>query len=393
MRPLAWTLPLAMMLSAEMSAHSQDALPDSKELFQKLDRNKDGKLAADEIPQEQARFFERLLRIADKNEDGVLTQDEFQKAHEADAGPGLPLNGIGGPGGGRGPGNFKQHFEMMDRNKDGQITKDEVPEFARERLLPLFERLGKDSLSLEDFRKLEGPLAGGEGPNPEKMFQLLDTNGDGKLSAEDAPKDRAKRMLEEYLQRSGQKPDAVITKDEFLATVANWAKDRESRNRPGGPRPEGDGRPHFPMFVRKLDANQDGRISKSEWSKAAELFGELDANEDGELDMHELMGPPPEGRGPFGGRMNPEGDRNGPPPEGSNAGPLGERFFQRLDKDGDGKLSKDEVPDRMRERFPRLDKNDDGFLTPDELRDALPGRPGNNDGPGDKPRPKRPAAE
>ncbi|MEO1970398.1 MAG: hypothetical protein ABGX07_02525 [Pirellulaceae bacterium] len=37
------------------------------------------------------------------------------------------------------------------------------------------------------------------------------------------------------------------------------------------------------------------------------------------------------------------------------------------DKNNDGKLSKDEVPERMQAIFGRADANNDGFLTKDEL--------------------------
>lgn len=50
-------------------------------------------------------------------------------------------------------------------------------------------------------------------------------------------------------------------------------------------------------------------------------------------------------------------------PAGGNAGGM----LQRLDKNSDGKLSKDEVPERMQERFDELDANKDGFLDAGEL--------------------------
>jgi len=42
-------------------------------------------------------------------------------------------------------------------------------------------------------------------------------------------------------------------------------------------------------------------------------------------------------------------------------------MLQRLDKDADGKLSKEEAPERMQERFDELDANKDGFLDAGEL--------------------------
>ncbi|MCA9020186.1 MAG: HlyD family efflux transporter periplasmic adaptor subunit [Planctomycetaceae bacterium] len=50
-------------------------------------------------------------------------------------------------------------------------------------------------------------------------------------------------------------------------------------------------------------------------------------------------------------------------PAGGNAGGM----LQRLDKDSDGKISKEEAPERMQERFDELDANKDGFLDAGEL--------------------------
>lgn len=42
--------------------------------------------------------------------------------------------------------------------------------------------------------------------------------------------------------------------------------------------------------------------------------------------------------------------------------------FTTWDKDGNGKLSREEVPERMRPNFERVDRNSDGFVTREELR-------------------------
>jgi Ca2+-binding EF-hand superfamily protein len=296
MRTLLLSVPAAWLFFLGTTLPAQDGVPDPKDLFQQLDRNKDGKLASDEIPKEQARYFERLVRNADKNGDGQLTLEEFTVGHKADDGPGLPLNNLGGQGGrGPGGGDLKQRFDMLDRNKDGKVSRNEVPEFARERLMPLFDRLGKDELTLDEFR--QGFGGGGAGPRS-------------------------------------------------------------------------------PLFIRLLDADRNGRITKAEWAKAADLFSELDKNQDGELDISELMGPPPEGA-------------ERPPGEGN--GGFGPQFFRQMDRNNDGKISLDEAGPRIKQRFQQLDRNGDGFITPEELRSAGPppgGRPESSNG---QPRSKRPA--
>jgi len=44
-----------------------------------------------------------------------------------------------------------------------------------------------------------------------------------------------------------------------------------------------------------------------------------------------------------------------------------EQMLRRLDQDGDGKLSKTEMPERMQERWQFMDINRDGFVDQEEL--------------------------
>jgi HlyD family secretion protein len=78
--------------------------------------------------------------------------------------------------------------------------------------------------------------------------------------------------------------------------------------------------------------------------------------------------------------------------EGGSEGKRGNRdpaaMLQRLDKNSDGKLSKDELSERMQPIFDTLDVNKDGFADRDEmakLRELMPRR-GNGDQPGGGPR-------
>jgi collagen type III alpha len=50
-------------------------------------------------------------------------------------------------------------------------------------------------------------------------------------------------------------------------------------------------------------------------------------------------------------------------------------MLKQNDKNGDGKLSKDEAPERMREHFDQIDKNGDGSLDAEELKGMMQNRP------------------
>jgi len=352
-----FTLLGTVLLLGGGMAMTQD---DSGDIFKKLDKNSDGKLVASEIGEDQARFFDRLVRIGDDNDDGELSRAEFDSATSDKADEPRPVGREGarpdgrGPGPGRpegGRGDAGEFLKRMDRNNDGKLTLNELPEFIRDRVAPVFKAAGKDALTFEEFmqarQKLGGPRRPGEGR----------PDGDG---------DRPRRDGE---RREGDRP-------------------------PGRP---GDGPPGGgPAFFRILDANRDGRLSRDELAKAVSLIDELDQNDDGQLDGRELFGgrpgegrPPREGdRPPRDGEGRPddrprrpegEGDRpRRPPAEGDR--PKGDRRreggggnnleenFRRLDQNGDGSVSKEEAPNRLKENFSRVDTNGDGKVTIEELR-------------------------
>ncbi len=162
---------------------------------------------------------------------------------------------------------------------------------------------------------------------------------------------------------------------------------------------ERDFRPPPHPIAEALDTDRDQEISGEEMKNAPKALMALDKNKDGKLTRDELRpirGPGGPGEGPGGGfrgprGRGPEGGREGGP-AGRGRGPEGRRpegrgaegrgaeggdrargaadFAARIlgfDKNDDGKVTKDELPERMQSVIERLDKNKDGALDRGEL--------------------------
>ncbi|MFA6544771.1 MAG: EF-hand domain-containing protein [Limisphaerales bacterium] len=144
-------------------------------------------------------------------------------------------------------------------------------------------------------------------------------------------------------------------------------------------------RPPVHPLETALDANGDGVIDAKEIANAVAALKKLDKNGDGRLTGDEYrpappaggfggpggaggrsFGGPPGGRGQDGeSRRRPEGQpgSGGGPPDrpGDGDGDFATRLFQN-DKNKDGKLTKDELPDQIQRMFDRIDTNGDGMI-------------------------------
>ncbi|MEO8592992.1 MAG: hypothetical protein ABI759_06710 [Candidatus Solibacter sp.] len=120
------------------------------------------------------------------------------------------------------------------------------------------------------------------------------------------------------------------------------------------------------LLFTTLDADHDGAVSPAELSNAPAALRALDKNSDGKLTADETRAAMP-----FGGRGGFEGRGGGREGEGRGGGDTSDetvKTYMAFDENGDGKLQKSEVPERMQGVFERADANKDGVLTADELR-------------------------
>ena len=321
---------LGMYTILPLSVTAQEDTADAARIFDQLDKNSDGRVAPDEIDEQQRQFFARVLQRGDRDEDRQLTREEFaagvaDRENSLLAADNQIVRGSGdraslferldanqdgclskeelppalqnrfrrnfdGPDGVRigHRRHVAQIFEQLDTNKDGKLTPNEISQDAPRGLARMFERTGTDTLTPADLAKRRRPDH--TGPRGERggrltieRFDGMDTNGDGKLTADEVPQ-QVKSRFEHALQRLDRDDDGTISRKEFL-----------SASQQPGPRADGPrrgGRPAGPHFLRLLDTDHNGKLSAAELNAAAERLQELDRDNDGELSFRELLAAP-----------------------------------------------------------------------------------------------------
>jgi Ca2+-binding EF-hand superfamily protein len=196
-------------------------------IFQALDADHDNYLTAAEIDAAPA-----VLMAMDKNGDGKVAGDEFPVAAGRGRGEGRGRGGSGvgdeAPAAPPTPDEMVATLMAFDRNKDGKLTKAELPE------------------------RLQGLLARG------------DTDHDGALTAD------------EIKAAAAAQPQPT----------ANRGGGPEGRRGEGGREA---GPPRDALFTA-LDKDGDGALSADEIAAAPASLRTLDANADGMLSLNELMG-------------------------------------------------------------------------------------------------------
>jgi Ca2+-binding EF-hand superfamily protein len=230
-------------------------------------------------------------------------------------------------------------LQKLDANGDRTLEKAEVPEqgqAAFERLLKRGDANQDGKLEGEEIRSLMAklrPLAAGR-----DRVRALDRDGDGKVSRVEF---RGPAALFERLDRDGD------------GTLSNEEQSGMTRPRLGNPAGPLAGRENLAKRLARFDKNNDGSITRDEYTGPAPLFDRLDSNADGTISGEELKS---------------QGGSDSAPatkPEAKNSN-FGKRFAV-MDKDSDGKISREEFSGNER-LFRRLDSNKDGAISAEESR-------------------------
>jgi EF hand len=194
-------------------------------------------------------------------------------------------------------------------------------------------------------------------PDPARMIQRFDANGDGALQVSELPPPMQARIAE-----ADANHDGVLAVDEITAHRAARRAGRFAHidtNHDGAVTADEVG-PERWAHLSAADADHDNRVTQAELETAFES-GALRPPHGGHGD-HEG----PEGHGWMGrggmGRGGMGGMHHGPDPA---------HMIQRFDANGDGALQLTEMPPRMQERMGDADTDHNGTLTEAELTAAI----------------------
>jgi Ca2+-binding EF-hand superfamily protein len=192
----------------------------AKDIFGRLDKDGNGKIEKDEIPE---RMKENLGRV-DSNSDGVVDLAEFEKVAQFFAGGGRRPEGApaGAPEGRPGPGLFSPVVRALDADGDGELSSSEIADASK--ALAKLDKNNDGKLTRDEIGPPPGAAPQGR-PGADrpaagfaeeflKRIAAADTNGDKKLSKEEAP-DRLKENFDRLDSNSDGQLDEAELKAAF----------------------------------------------------------------------------------------------------------------------------------------------------------------------------------
>jgi Ca2+-binding EF-hand superfamily protein len=294
-----------------------------QETFDRLDTNRDGLLDLDELSRWHQRpaDIELVMRLGKGRASPVTVEVRGPGGKPGQLPPGVdrPVDGLvrltlGDAQVTVRPGNLVgdalvvragtarallQQFQAADTKKQGYLTQADLTGRAQvlAPLMPLADRNGDGKVTMAEMTALLNLLEDasvssisiGVGEHGRALFQLLDTNGDGRLGL------RELRSAWDRLAKLDKNGDGFISADEiprqFELTVGQGFGPALRQpvvanrvvTRPVAARAPTRG----PLWFRKMDLNGDGDVSPREFLGTPEEFRQIDTDGDGLISVEE----------------------------------------------------------------------------------------------------------
>jgi Ca2+-binding EF-hand superfamily protein len=220
-------------------------------------------------------YMKKFFDYFDKNGDGKLSKAEVERAPNTQFLQFHLQGSIGFPIQGQ-----MVRLQDMDQNKDGEVVLDEFKDYYRKGGISPLQFFNNNNRTATDRVT-------------STVFRYLDTNRDGKLSAEEMTR------APEALRRMDLDEDEMLTAAELMPGGDNnngyfFAVDTGVSR--GGPTPEmgfieikpGAADAAARQVLTQYDKNKNGKLSREEIGLDKPLFDQLDVNHDGQLDAKEF---------------------------------------------------------------------------------------------------------
>ena len=226
-------------------------------------------------------------------------------AHAAAQPPTRPQGQQAQQGQPRTVGGFVTRLRAMDANKDGKISKDELPE-RMQSILTRVDTNKDDAIDEKELKALEARFAGNAGDRPQGQRPQGD-RPQGQRPQGDRPQGQRPQRPDGFGAPGGNNPQGQ------RPPGFDGQGGRPGQGGQGGQAGARTGLPPLPIFM-VLDRDRNGEISKEEIANAAKALTQLDRDRNGKLTMEELM-PAGFGRGsrPGQGGQGAQGGQGGRP--------------------------------------------------------------------------------
>jgi Ca2+-binding EF-hand superfamily protein len=198
-------------------------------------------------------------------------------------------------------GSADDFIRRFDRNKDGYLTRDELPP----RLAGMFDKLdrnGDGKLDRDEVDKMlqmlrQRPASGTGQPGGAKpadvqkrvaaILEKLDTNKDGKISRAEARVPFAKNF-----DAIDTNKDGYLDREELTRAVRRLLSNPNAKPAAGkgAAKPQPPNKPGPTVDFDALDLNADGRLTRAELKGTPyeKDFDSIDTNKDGKIDRKEF---------------------------------------------------------------------------------------------------------
>ncbi|MCH2582127.1 MAG: EF-hand domain-containing protein, partial [Planctomycetes bacterium] len=201
-------------------------------------------------------------------------------------------------------------------------------------------------------------------PYAADFIRRLDKDGDGKVSSEELPQTYRARLGGKFEEFDKNK-DGALNQQEVAAMLPTANSSRRPSGTPSRdsdrPRPSSRdaAQPSQDALFAILDRDRDGKLSRRELEAAGSILARLDRDKDGSVSKREIAAAASD-KAPSS-RSSRERDSRG----GISS------YAKRLDKNNDGKITREEASGPIKERFDRLDEDGDGILKVEDVEKAF----------------------